>query len=263
MRRLVAIAVGVAALAALTSARIAGAAGGEVPVTVPIPSTEMEINAGFSPRALPRNERTPIRLTATGEISDPTGGHPPALRELSTEFDRAISFHLEGVPACKRTRLGKTTETATALKACRSALIGEGEVTVQVSMPEQNPVNLRSKLLIFKGGERGGKTTLFMHAYFSLAPLSGAVVIPVTIARHANRRFGTRAVARIPQLAGGWGSLTKFNFEIFGNVEVGGDRYHPISATCADGELRVFNRGTFEDGDRAETELVRACTAKG
>lgn len=258
MRGYMTIVVGVAMLVLLAVAGIAGAAEGEGPVTVPIPTTELKVDAGFSPRTLPRTEWTPISLDAKGEVEDRVFGTPPPLRELSAEFDRSIKFHLEGIPSCRRRRLETATDTA-ALKACRSALIGEGGLTVQVSMPEQNPVNLRSKLLVFKGGEADGKTTLFLHTYFSLAPIVGAVVIPMTIARHADGRFGTRAVARIPQLGGGWGALTKFDLEIFRNVEVDGKRHNPISARCADGQLRILDRGTFEGGERVYREVIRTC----
>jgi hypothetical protein len=74
--------------------------------------------------------------------------------------------------------------------------------------------------------------------------------------------FGTRAIAKIPQIAGGWGSIAKFDFRISRDVDVEGGRVNPISAACPDGELRVLNFGKFEDGERAETEVVRACTAE-
>ena len=132
---------------------------------------------------------------------------------------------------------------------------------MQVAFDEQNPINVPSKLLVFKGGERDGKTTLLIHAYFP-NPIFAAIVTRVTIAKHPNGGFAARAVAKIPQIAGGAGSITKFDFEIFRQVEVGGKRYNPISAACADGELRVHVLGEFEDGERSETEVIRACTAR-
>jgi hypothetical protein len=178
------------------------------------------------------------------------------------EFDKAVEIHTDGIPSCRRSHLGETTDTASALKACRSALVGEGEATVQVAYPESDPINVPSRLLVFKGGERDGKTTFFIHAYFS-NPISAAVVVPVTIARHTSRLFGTRAIAMIPQMAGGAGSITEFDFRIFSEVKVEGKYLNPISAACQDGKLRVFNLGKFEDGEKVETEVIRACTPKG
>jgi hypothetical protein len=148
------------------------------------------------------------------------------------------------------------------LKACGSALIGEGEAIAQAAFAEQNPINVKSKVLVFSGGESGGKATMFIHAYFT-NPIPGALVTTVTITKHKNGRFGTLAVAKIPQITGGAGSITKFNLEIFKSVKVGGKTYNPISSKCEDGKLKVHVEGKFEDGTKAETEIVRACTPKG
>jgi hypothetical protein len=178
------------------------------------------------------------------------------------EFDEAIGFHTDGIPSCGRRLLGKDTKTTAARMACRSALIGEGEATVNVAYPENTPIHVFSKLLVFKGGESDGKTTVLVHAYFS-NPISSSIVIPVTVARHRSGPFGTRAVARIPQLADGAGSMTKFDLRIFKSVGPAGGRVNPISASCPDGTLRVLSFGKFEDGTKVQTEVARACTAKG
>jgi hypothetical protein len=115
-----------------------------------------------------------------------------------------------------------------------------------------------SKLLVFNGGEKGGKTTLFIHAYFS-NPISGAIVTTVTIKKHKHGRFGTQAIAKIPQITGGNGSITSFELEIKKKVH----GKNPISSTCTDGKLKVHVLGKFEDGTKAETEIIRACTPKG
>jgi hypothetical protein len=253
------LSLGLAALLAVGAAGVAHAAGGEGPISIPMPETELGVDDGFTPKALSKTEPTPIAWLAAAEIKEFDGAHPPALRELAMELDRAIEVHMEGIPTCPRKRLGETVETAAALEACRPALIGEGEVTVQLSYPESDPVNLRSKLLLFNGGERGGATKLLIHAYFANL-ISSSVVIPVAFARRPDGHFGTRAVARIPWMAEGHGSITKFDFRTFKTVEVDGARVHPISATCPEGKLRVHNRGEFIDGVKEDAETVRACT---
>ena len=99
------------------------------------------------------------------------------------------------------------------MKACKSALIGEGTTTAQVAFAEQKPIDVASKLLLFNGGEKGGKITWFVHAYFS-NPISGAIVTTVTITKHPHGPFGTLAVAKIPQITGGSGSIVSFNLKI-------------------------------------------------
>jgi hypothetical protein len=261
MRRYVLL-LGLATLLVVGAAGIADAAGGEGPISILMPETELSVNDGFIPKALSKSEPTPVSFLASGEIKELDGSHPPALRELTMEFEKTIGFHVDGIPACPRRLLGETTETAAARKACRSALIGEGEVIVQVAYPETEMPVLHSKLLVFKGGESDGTTTLLIHAYLA-NPISSAIVVPVTVAKHRSGPFGTRAIAKVPQIAGGGGSITGFDLRIFRSVGVAGGRVNPISASCPEGKLRVLSLGTFEDGTKMQTEVIRACTAKG
>jgi hypothetical protein len=257
MRKYMTLVLGLAALIAVTAVGIATAAGGEQAVTVKVGNLELTANGGFSPKALSKTKQTPIALTASGEVKEADGSHPPAIREVILEADKAGEVHLAGIPTCKSGQL-QATDTNAAKKACKTALIGEGEATAQVAFAEQKPINVESKILVFSGGEKGGKATMYIHAFFS-QPISGAVVTTVTITKHKNGRFGTLAVAKIPQLVGGSGSITKFNLEIKKNVA----GKNPISSTCTDGKLKVHVLGKFEDGTKAETEIIRPCTPKG
>lgn len=261
MRKYLSLLLGFGALLAVGAPGIAGAAGGEGPVTILIPANGLEVNAGVSPKALSTSEPTPVSLYISGETSEIYGGHPPALRELTMEFDQAIMIDTEGIPPCRRRLLRETTETAAALEACRPSLIGEGKAVVQVARPEGDVVNLHSRLLVFEGGERDGKTTLLVHAYFP-DPVGSAIVVPVKIARHRSGPFGSRAIARIPRIAEGFGSIVDFGIRTFESVEVGGARLHPLLAICPTGRLRVLNAGKFEDGSTSQTEVVRACTER-
>ena len=257
MRKHVLMILALGALIAVSVVGIATAAGGEKPVTVKVGELELTANGGFSPKALSKTKQTPISLTAAGEVKMANGSHPPAVREVILEADKAGEVHLKGIPTCKSGQL-QATETSAAKKACGPALIGEGQATAQVALPEQAPINVNSKILVFSGGEKGGKATMFIHAYFS-QPVSGAIVTTVTITKHKHGRFGTLAVAKIPQITGGSGSITKFNLNIKKNVA----GHNPISSTCQDGKLKVHVEGKFEDGTKATTEIVRACTPKG
>ncbi|HVV90104.1 MAG TPA: hypothetical protein VHB53_06380 [Solirubrobacterales bacterium] len=260
MRKHVLVVLALGALIAVSAVGIATAAGGEAPVTVKVGNLELTAGGGFSPKALSKTKQTPISFRAEGEVKEADGSHPPAIREVLVEADKAGEVHLKGIPTCKSGQL-QATDTQAAEKACGSALIGTGEATAQVAFAEQKPINVNTKVLVFSGGEKGGKATLFIHGYFS-DPISGAVVTTVTITKHKNGRFGTLAVAKIPQLVGGSGSITKFHLEIKKSVKVGGKTYNPISSKCEDGKLKVHVLGKFEDGTKAETEIVRVCTPK-
>jgi hypothetical protein len=245
------------ALVAMVVAGSALAAGGETPVTVKVGNLELTANGGFSPTALSKTKQTPIELKAAGEVKEADGSHPPAAREVIIEGDKNAEVHVKGIPTCKSGQL-QATDTSAALKACKSALIGEGTTTAQVAFAEQKPIDVPSKLLLFNGGEKGGKITWFVHAYFS-NPISGAIVTTVTITKHPHGPFGTLAVAKIPQITGGSGSIISFNLNIKKSV----NGINPISAKCVGGKLKVHVQAKFEDGTKAETEIIRACTAKG
>jgi hypothetical protein len=256
MRKYMMLVLGLVALLAVTAVGIAGAAGGEGPVTVKVGTLELTAGGSFSPKALSKTKQTPITFNAEGEVKEADGSHPPAVREVLIEADKAGEVHTKGIPTCKSGEI-EATETKAAEKACGPALIGTGTATAQVQFEEQKPVTVNTKILVFNGGESGGKTTLFVHAYFS-NPISGAIVTTVTITKHKNGRFGTLAVAKIPQITGGFGSITSFNLTI--NKNVAGK--NPISSKCEDGKLKVHVEGKFENGTKAETEIIRACTPK-
>jgi len=257
MRKHVLVVLALGALVAVSAVGIATAAGDEGPVTVKVGNLELTANGGFTPKALSKTKQTPIELAAEGLVKEADGSHPPAAREIIIEGDKNAEVHVKGIPTCKSGQL-QATDTATALKNCKAALIGEGQTTAQVAIAEQRPINVPSKLLLFNGGEKGGKITWYVHAYFS-NPISGAIVSTVTITKKKNGRFGTYTLTKVPQIVGGSGSIISFNLKIKKSVA----GVNPISAKCTDGKLKVHVEAKFEDGTKAQTEIIRACTPKG
>lgn len=260
MRRNMTLALAIGALVAVTAVGVAVAAGGEGPITVKVGEMELTADGSFTPKTLSKTRQTPISIRSSGEVRMQDGGHPPAVREIVIETDKNGEAHTQGIPICSSGQL-QATDTEAALKACGPALIGEGTAVAQVAFAEQKPIDVTSKLLLFNGPEQGGKRIWYAHAYFS-NPVSGAIVSTVTISRIHHGRFGTLGIVKIPQIVGGAGSGISFQLEIFKSVKVGGKTLNPISAKCSDGKLKVHVLGKFEDGTRAETEIIRACTAR-
>jgi hypothetical protein len=240
---------------------VAGAAHGEGPVTVKVGELEVTANGGFSPKALPRKSFVPIGVTAAGKVRRSDGGHPPAVRQVILEIDKHAMVSTKGLAVCRAGQL-QATDTTAAMKACKQALIGTGRTTAQVAFAEQRPIDVPSRLLVFNGGDRGGKVKMFIHAYFS-NPISGAIVTTVTFKKIHHGRFGWLADAKIPQITGGNGSITSFNLNIARWFHYKGRRTRAFSAQCADGKLKVHVEAKFEDGTKADTEIVRACRSKG
>ena len=248
------MALGLVALLGATAGGIAGAARQDK-ATAKVGTLELTLDGSFSPKVRRAPRQTPIRLGLSGKVREAPGApesHPPAIRELLLE-SADLQVHTRGIPACRPGQL-QATEARVAEKACRRALIGAGTATAQVAFAEQHPIDVKARALVFNGGTEGGKTTLFVHTYFS-NPISGAIVTTVTATGLEGSHLGTRAVAKIPQITGGAGSIISFDLAIDRNVA----GKNPVSATCEGGRVSAYAVGKFEDGTRAATEIVRPC----
>jgi hypothetical protein len=214
---------------------------------------EVVFDGGFSPNKLPKNKLTPITFKASGKIRTLDGKHLPALKEVVLDTDKNGAIDAKGVPVCPGGKLQATT-TANALKACKPALVGEGTTVAEVEFPEQKPIDVTSKLLAFNGGVKGGTTTIFIHAYFS-SPVNGAIVTTVKVSKEHKGRYGTKSVASIPKIAGGFGSVKEFRLAI--------GRRGYLLAKCPDGHLNAQATAVFAEGTRVSGTVVRPCKPKG
>jgi len=250
--------VAIAAVAALVGV---GSAAAEKPVTAEAGNLLFTFNGGFSPKALPKKSLAPITLSASGKIVTKDGTHPPALKEAIVETDKNGAVNVKGLPACKAGQL-ESRDTATAKKACPKAIIGSGKTTVEVALPEQKPILVNSALTVFNGGQSGGTTTFYIHAFFS-APVSGAIVTTVKIKKIHNGRYGLKSIATIPKIANGSGSVKSFELKIGRTFTYKGKKESVLSARCSDGKLQARATSAFADGTRASAVIVRPCTSKG
>jgi hypothetical protein len=241
------------ALVAALTAAFASLAGAEKPTIVQLGNLKLTLNGGFSPKALPKNKLAPIKLKIEGQIATLDGTHLPALKEVVVDTDKNGTINAKGVPVCTAGKLQAQT-TANAKKACSKALVGKGVTTAEVEFPEQKPINVNSQLLAFNGGVKGGTTTIFIHAFFS-SPVNGAIVTTVKVSKHKSGRYGTRSIATIPKIAGGFGSVKSFMLEF--------NRPGYLMAKCPDGHLNAKATSVFSDGSKLTGSFVRACTPKG
>jgi hypothetical protein len=259
MRKYLMMIMALGALAALTVAGLASAAGSKEEVVV----GNLKFSAGgtFSPKALPKKTLAPIALTAEGKISTLDGTHPPALKEALIETDKNGSIQVKGFPVCKSGQL-QSQDTSHAEAICKGAIIGKGTTNIEIAFPESKVVPVNSKLLVFNGGEKGGVVTLFIHAYITV-PVPAAVVTTVKIKKIHKGRYGLESIASIPKIAGGSGSVTAFSLKIDKKYTYKGKKVSILSAKCPDGKLQAHATAVFSDGTRASTEFVRPCTGKG
>lgn len=245
------------ALGAAVAVVVAGIATAAKPTIVQVGNLKITLNGDFTPKKLPKNKPAPITLTVSGKIDTTDGTHPPAMKEAIVETDKNGSINVKGLPTCTAGKL-QAQDTKSAEKACKKAVIGQGTTDVEVEFPESNPFIAKSKLLAFNGGFKGGKTTILIHAYLS-SPVSAAVVTTVKISKVKNGRYGTKSIATIPVIAGGYGSVDNFSL----TFDRGINNTPYLFAKCPDGHLDAKATAVFSDGKRLTGTFSRTCTPKG
>src|SRR4051794_39286771 len=162
----------------------------------------VHFEAGFSPRALPRNAPAPIQVTITGAVSTTDGSQPPPLKVLEIELNRNGRLDTKGLPACSSSIL-QSTSTSEAKARCRGALVGHGSFKAEIVLGTTKPVSVAGEILAFNG-RRAGKPALLLH-FFGGNPVRFTLVVPLLIIHRAEGEFGTVLRTRIPKLANGFG----------------------------------------------------------
>jgi hypothetical protein len=248
------------AIVATAGIATAGVATGAKPTVVRAGNLVLKLNGDVAPKRLPKNRLAPIALRISADISTTDGSHPPAARTVIADFDRHGTVNARGLPVC---RIGQLVarDTRSAKATCRSAIVGSGKTRVRVAFPEQTPFFSTGPLVLFNGGVSGGVTTMFIHAYVNV-PAPTALITTVKIKKVRKGRFGTRATANIPVIAGGSGSVTSFDLKIQRSFRRNGRRQSYLLARCANG--RFFAHGTvaFAGGTRVSGTVVRACSVR-
>jgi hypothetical protein len=250
------------ALCALVALTVAGIAAAEKPTVVKVGNLVLTINGSVTPKALSKTTMEPITLNVQGKIETADGKHPPALKEVIVDTDKNGTIDARGVPTCKAGQLEATT-TQIAEKACKAAIVGLGTTDIEVEFAEQAPIPIKSKLIAFNGGTKGGTTTIYIHAFLT-SPVTAAVVTTVKISKEHKGRYGTRSIASVPKIAGGSGSVTAFSLTFAKKLfAYKGKKHGYLLAKCSDGHFDAQAEAVFTDGTKLGGKIVRACTPKG
>jgi hypothetical protein len=256
------------ALAAVLSVGVAAVATA-TQITSQVGNLLLTFGGSISPKKLPKNEYTPIASTAFGKIATSDGTHPSAFRETVVDIDKDIKVNVKGYPTCSERQL-TAQDTKAALKVCGTSVIGEGIGHAEIAFPEQRPIEVSSPITIFNGGEKGGKVTLLIHTFITV-PAPAAIVTTLTISRKGG---GLHAVAKIPVIAGGSGSVLDFKFKLGKTYSYKGKKVGYLEAKCPDGVFKVsvpktiFKNEAKEVGVPSQTvlkdvKLAIPCTPKG
>lgn len=250
----------VGALAVVLALALAGAALASREV-VRVGNLYLVDNGGISPSTLPRHESAPITARLEGQIGTDDHSHPPALRSIDVEVDRTIGIDALGLPICRASQIEVRTSAA-ARAACRDAIVGTGRAEVEVAFPEQLPFSAVGPVTLFNGGVHGPATTVLVHAYVAV-PAPTAIVTKATVTRIDSGRFGLRIEARIPRIAGGSGSVTKFKLKVGRRFTYRGREKSFLVASCPTGSWATQGNVLFADGTTMGVVHVFPCVPEG
>lgn len=227
----------------------------------------VKISGEITPKILPRSGAAPIGVEVGGHISTTDGAPPPRLKTMTIDLNREGRIESSGLPLCPYEAL-EPASTATALAACRGALVGKGSFEAQIALPGQPASTAKGKLLAFNG-RQGDRPVLFGHIY-SPYPFATSFVIVFQIKHLRGGNFGTELRANLPAALGSWGKLTGIELRLDRRYSVAGSRRSYLSAGCpAPKGLRSvpfpLARTTFgfAGGPTLRGTLNRVCRARG
>ncbi len=251
MGRTKALAVGAVALTALFSSLAQGEVSQKQGVRV-------TVDGGLSPTKLPREGQAPVAVSVKGAIAATKQGTLPQLKAIAIAINRNGTLNVKGIPHCRINHINPST-TQQALAMCRSSLIGEGDFSADVVLPEQSPFPSKGKLLAFNG-TIGRKPAVFAHVY-GTEPLSTSYVFAFKV-KKAKGTYGTILEASFPKATGDWGYITGISLNLFRS------RFMEAGCPAPEGFSKVafpLVRTSFDfaGGLDIESTLNRSCQAKG
>ena len=196
MRKYLMITMALGALIALTVAGIA--TGGKKPVTVRAGNLELTFNGGFTPEGALEDQADADRAQRRGQDRNHRR-HPPAGAERIHPRNRQERRdQRQGLSGLHQSGKLQSQDTKHAKAICKIAIIGTGTTNVEIAFPEQTPIPVNSKLIVFNGGIKGGTTTLYIHAYLTV-PTPAAIVTTVKIKKIHNGRYGLETDRHDPE----------------------------------------------------------------
>jgi len=215
------------------------------------------VDGTMSPTKLPRKGTAPISVEVSGEIETLKSSALPQLQGMQIGINSAGKLDLKGIPHCRIGKINPST-TAQALALCRDTLVGEGDFSANVVLPEQSPFPSEGKLLAFNG-TIGRKPAIFAHVY-GTEPLSTSYVFAFRVKRQRGT-FGTTLEASFPNATGDWGYITGISLKLNRKFLRAGC---PAPSGFNKVVFPLVKTGfDFAGGLRLTNTLTRSCQAKG
>jgi hypothetical protein len=181
------------------------------------------------PYKLPRHGTAPIAVFVSGHLSEPHGGIPPQLQEMTVEVNKHGLLQSKGLSTCPLSKI-QPTLTERALSACGDALIGSGQFWAHIVLPDQGAYPTHGRLLIFNGRQKG-RPVIFTHI-FTANPFFSSFVIPFSISKKSNGAYGTKLTASLPQALGDWGYVDRIKLTLKRKYRHRGKQLSYFNAGC-------------------------------
>jgi DNA-binding beta-propeller fold protein YncE len=224
------------------------------------------VRGKLSPQRLPRRGVSPIAVSVGGKITTTDGEPPPQLRRLRIELNRNGRLDTRGLPVCRAKQIHPAS-SAQALRACRSALVGQGHFSVDVVLSGQDPYPTKGRLLVFNATHKG-RPALIGQIY-SARPFTTSFLVPFTIGKTKRGRYGTVLTAALPKALGSWGHVTGIDLTLSRRYSFRGRRHSFIRAGCPapkgfPGALFSLARTSFgfAGGRTLTSTLTRSCKVR-
>jgi hypothetical protein len=247
--------IGVALLLVLIGAASASA------LKIEINGITVSATATVEPRELPAKGGTPVEVESVTRVKSTTGEMASPLSQLIFKFDRHGFVDTKGLPVCTSAKLAGTTPSV-ARKRCAGAIVGEGVGKAQVALPGAPPSEISSPLTFFNAPPQGGKPGLIIHAYETI-PQPQTFLVPTTIERIHEGRYGYQVQIDLPPIAAGYGAATLAKATIGATWKRGGKTVGYTNAYCSGGRLQVYGKLRLEDGSLFPGTLTSPCHVPG
>jgi hypothetical protein len=225
------------------------------------------VDGTLKPKKLPRRGTAPIAVSVGGQISTTDATLPPQLERLRIELNRNGRLDFKGLPTCRYSRIQPGSSNR-ALRQCRSALVGKGSFSANITLAGQEPYPTKGKLLVFNS-KRGRKPVLYGHIY-SAKPFATSFVIVFKVQKLRKGAYGIALNAPLPKAMDAWGRLTGLIMTLGRRYSSGGRRRSFISSGCP--APRGFTLASFPlvrtsfsftGGKKLTSTLSGTCKARG
>ncbi len=230
-------------------------------LTIQIGAIEVKATATIAPTTLPEHRNAPITIESKTRIKTNDGSTPSALHKLLFAFDKHGAIDTAGLPVCTLAKLSETTP-AQAKARCPKAIVGEGLGRATVNLPGQAPLAISSPITLFNAPADHGRPALIAHAYETV-PVPKALLVPFSIERIHNGRYGYRVEIEMPPIAGGYGAVTLAKARIGRTWKAGGVEHSYASARCEGSRLQVQGSIELADGSFFPGTLAPSCKVGG